>query len=495
MLTFFVIANLNRWLLLLEVLIGRVEALKDGLHPATETQQLLNASMVSTVLHTLRFAVDTDPNRHWQIWRPKWRRKRGRRSAEVGDPSVEQDEEVEEKLGLDFKTCFETHGTAYLPDHLVEWNNVPLNYKHDFIDKLGIAAVASGFGKKFKGIGTTRIELASDHLTLDMFREIAREDGRESLHSTDRSLQLGAQLCVRLYIKEVFDLLLERDLKDQLKGLYGAEKVRERKRCIDDFNGRLRSCHQGVEDGLAGLDIDVLDAVAGTKLVLSQCKPPEEETRNGITRFGDHNTGYWSDKVMALFDFDLTGSSPEGALGAEERRQPTWSNRGYRIFTRRIYNILVEERGKRVGKLFKNHILASTAASSLLAIPRYDIDHLSTMHKAKRAHSKEAFAIIKSLSQLERTQVIVPILSEDDTKANAILYNRETKTQDKLDRATQIITNTIFDNPDDLKVYTTKYREGAKLGIPTFSTMRQWPDTVEASSFLAAVIERLGIEE
>ena len=99
---------------------------------------------------------------------------------------------MEEKLGLDFKTYFKIYGTTYLLDYLIEWNNVPLNYKYDFIDKLGIIVVASGFRKKFKGIRTTRIELASDYLTLDIFREIIREDRRESLYSTDRLLQLSA---------------------------------------------------------------------------------------------------------------------------------------------------------------------------------------------------------------------------------------------------------------------------------------------------------------
>ena len=46
----FTAAQLNRWLLCLEVLIGRVKAGEDGQPAASQEEQLINSVMVSTVV-------------------------------------------------------------------------------------------------------------------------------------------------------------------------------------------------------------------------------------------------------------------------------------------------------------------------------------------------------------------------------------------------------------------------------------------------------------
>jgi len=60
----FIAAQLNRWLLCLEVLIGRVKAGEDGRPAASQEEQLINGVMVSAVVRMLRMCFSTNLSLH-----------------------------------------------------------------------------------------------------------------------------------------------------------------------------------------------------------------------------------------------------------------------------------------------------------------------------------------------------------------------------------------------------------------------------------------------
>ena len=63
---------------------------------------------------------------------------------------------------------------------------------------------------------------------------------------------------------------------------------------------------------------------------------------------------------------------------------------------------MVEEVGESAGHRFLNYV-KDYAAQCLWAIPQYNYDRLSVMHKASKHHSREAREDISMLSELERT--------------------------------------------------------------------------------------------
>ena len=72
----------------------------------------------------------------------------------------------------------------------------------------------------------------------------------------------------------------------------------------------------------------------------------------------------------------------------------------------------MEEVGQLAGHRFLDCV-KEYAGKYLLAIPQYNYDKLSVMHKASKHHSRDAQEEISMLSTLERTNWLVPQLSEE----------------------------------------------------------------------------------
>ncbi|KAJ9653125.1 hypothetical protein H2201_009177 [Coniosporium apollinis] len=236
----FAAANISRWLLLLEVLIGRVDAGHDGRLAATREQQLVNGVMVSAVIQALQLITSTDPAICPKIWKSQWyarewkRVGRGEAGADDSDSNGDGGNRSGRRrlIGLNFRGSIEESGMAWLPQDLVHWNVTP-TFTEQALKRLALAENA--FRKSFQKTWGIQKLLAREDTMLSLFRSYLRES------ETD-GVRVGAQLAVQSYIQGVVALLAGR----------WTEGPRDSKKRLEEFIARA-----GLEDeeasGLRGL--------------------------------------------------------------------------------------------------------------------------------------------------------------------------------------------------------------------------------------------------
>jgi hypothetical protein len=380
----FAAAELNRWLLCLEVLIERVSAGHDGRPAASQEEQVINGVMVSALVRLLRMSTSTDPSLHPSMWRREWR-------SRVWRPREASNDDLEEgsgsstrggakRLGLDLQTCVRENGMAWLPVEEIHWNTRP-TFTSRAIKRLAVAANA--FQKSFHKNSNIQRSISHEDAMFRLFRDYLRT-------SEQGGIKLGAQLSVRSYIQEVIALLAGR----------WTDGPRKPKRRLKEFIARAKF-EDDEASGLSGLSwVMVADLIDGPpRVVKVRQSKASGETSNGKAHFARYDTGLWKDKVFALFAWD---DEPADAL--KKRR---WHNAAFRVLTRRLHSIVVEEVGESAGRRFLSSI-KNYAAQCLWAIPQYNHDKLSVMYRASKHHSQEE---IGALNLLERTNWLVPQMS------------------------------------------------------------------------------------
>jgi hypothetical protein len=402
----FAAAELNRWLLCLEVLIERASVGHDGGPAASQEEQVINGVMVSALVRLLRMSTSTDPSLYPSMWRREWRSRVWRpRNREASNDDVEEGsgsptQGGAKRLGLDLRTCVRENGMAWFPVEEIHWNIRP-TFTSRAIKRLAVAA--NGFQKSFHKNSSIRRGVSHEDAVFQLFRDYVRT-------SEQAGIELGAQLSVRSYIQEVIALLAER----------WTDGPRKPKRRLKKFIARAK-LEDDEASGLRGLSwVIVADLIDGApRVVKVRQSKARGETSNGQAHFARYDTGLWRDKVFALFAWD------DERADAPKKRG--WHNAGFRVLTRRLHSIVVEEVGESAGRRFLSFI-KEYAGQCLWAIPQYDYDKLSVMYKASKHHSQEAQDEIGGLNLLERTNWLVPQMATEyniDFRAIERHYGRD----------------------------------------------------------------------
>jgi hypothetical protein len=411
----FAAADISRWLLLLEVLIRRVDTGHDGRLASTREQQLVNGVMVSALVQALQLSTGTDPTTCHKIWRSRWHARewgtarRGEDRAEGSDSNSDNRPNRRQLIGLGFRQRIQESGMAWLPQDLILWNVIP-TFTEQALKELALADNA--FQKSFHKTRNIQKLLSREDTMFKLFRSYIRE-------SEIAALKMGVQLSIQSYIQEVLALLAQR----------WTEGPRNPKKRLEEFIASA-----GLDDeessGLRGLTWEMVTRLTGSppRIVGVRQSKAGGKTRNGKAHFAQYDTGLWKDKVFALFAWD-----DERADAGKKRG---WHNAAFRLLTRRLHSIVVEEAGDLGGRTFLA-LLKHYAAQRLWMIPQYDYDKLSVMYKASKHHSHNSREEISALTSLERTNWLVPQLSakyDSDYRAIQGHYGQYRRCLDKTAR-------------------------------------------------------------
>jgi hypothetical protein len=132
---------------------------------------------------------------------------------------------------------------------------------------------------------------------------------------------------------------------------------RNRKERLTKFVARAK-LEDDESSGLRGISYAIaVDLIGGPpRIVKARQSNASRQTRNGEAHFARHDTGLWKDKVFALFAWD-----DERADTPKKRR---WHNAAFRVLTRRLHSVVVEEVGESAGHRFLT-LIKQYAAQSL----------------------------------------------------------------------------------------------------------------------------------
>jgi len=347
----FAAAELNRWLLCLEVLLGRVSAGHDGRAAASQEEQLINGVMVSAMVRVLRMSTGTDPSPHSSMWLGEWWSRKRQGLREPGNDEIEGDIESDgdgnyqrkiKRFGLDLRKCVRENGMAWFPVEPIHWNVIPA-FTSRAIKRLALAANA--FQKSFHKTSNIRGLLLREDAMLQLFRTYLRTE------PTTVAIKVGIQLSVQAYIQEVLALLADR----------WADRPRKPKERVEAFV-KAAKLEDEEASGLCGLSWVMVAKLIGCppRVVGVRRSKAGGKSRNGRAHFAQYDTGLWSDKVFALFAWDDER--------ADAKKKRGWHNAAFRVLTRRLHSIVVEEVGEFGGRMFLTYF-KNYAARSLWAIP------------------------------------------------------------------------------------------------------------------------------
>ena len=332
-------------------------------------------------------STSTDPLAHPSMWLGKRRGGEREGESEASDEDVEGERGRRQagKLGLNLRACVKENGMAWFPVDLIHWNITP-TFTRQAIKRLALAANA--FQKSFHKTRNIQKSLSHENTMFQLFRDYLRT-------SEELGIKTGAQLSIQSYIQEVLGLLADRWSdwpEDSLTDL-----AKDRKKRREEFLARAKF-EDDEASGLRGLSWHMVsDLMDGPPRVVKV-----RQNKNGRGHFARYDTGLWKDKVFALFAWD-----DEPANGPKKRR---WHNAAFRVLTRRLHSIVVEEVGESAGRRFLSYI-KDYAPQYLWAIPQYNCDKLSVMYQASKHHSREVQEEIGALNLLERTNWLVPQIS------------------------------------------------------------------------------------
>lgn len=344
----FIAAELNRWLLCLEALIGETAV------GVEQSMQLVNGTMVSVLVRVLHMHIGCDPPSHQPIWRGEWRSRARQR-----------------RRGLNLQASVEEHGLAWFPAEHAHWNIVP-TFTARALETLSIPK--NGFQKTFGARGDVYERLSQEDRMYQLFREQLRA-------SPANGAKLGGQLAVQRYVKDILMLLAERGIAEHKSNPTARFAAYKAKAGL-------------TEEEAAGLD--------GLSLALVRKLTIDGEPRIATPHAGNgEGTGhFWGAKVGGLFWWSDDDEDSRA-------RKTRWDGAGFRVFTQRLHSIVVEEAGAAAGKKFIGLVYLS-AFNHLWAIPQYSTATLSVLYQASKNHSRATQARVRGLSTLERTNWLVP---------------------------------------------------------------------------------------
>ena len=383
--------DVTRWLWILEVLISQVLPGLGDLSPVTQEQQMLNGALVSTVIRSLALTVGGgDPSRSSALWRDSWTRQ----VPTPPEENQESDGETSEvkQVGLRYKESLENHGMIWLPSGLLTWDTWPAFAPEVLGD---LAVYRNAFQKSFKHMPDIQKKLKQENRFFASFRSYlkrARIHSRSSpnlfYQKTMHALNLGAELIIQAFIKDIFSLLAGRfecDVKNK----------RARKAIF------LKSLEEEEASGLAGLDYGTIEALLPREPNIALAKGA---ARHANSHFEQYKTGLWRDKLMGLFLWD------DNPAGSDEKKRG-WDNMPFRRLVRSLHSLVRRECDNATAEKFLG-VLKTVASQKIWIIPQYDIGKISGLRKALSRNDQDSGEAIESLSELDRTNWLMPQLPE-----------------------------------------------------------------------------------
>ncbi|OCK73043.1 hypothetical protein K432DRAFT_387581, partial [Lepidopterella palustris CBS 459.81] len=384
----FRLSELNRWLLCLESLASEAEPEPGTGAVIPAERQQLHAAMAAAMRRLLHLSASCGcPNWVPSLWKGKRKTSARRRKKGEGGPGRPPTAQPKYKRqGLGLEAAVQTYGMAWFPEHIVHWDaGLPVFTERD-MKTLDVAF--NGLQRSFRTANLQRAIAREDATWTFLRTQILELHGRDEMPGAYITC---AQLCVQEYVKWVFSKLGERWRKHILAD--GRQVPAE---------GLTRSLSPRVANGLEGLAwhniVRLLEGEVEDEDIRRVRAKENVGARNGAVRFPGHASGRWADRVKPIFIWEKEGEP-----------QRTWKGaHPFRIMVVKIESILREEIGPDAIGGFHEE-LGATACDHLWTILHYDFSKASVMYKANnRSHGAETIAYIKSLSELARTNFVVP---------------------------------------------------------------------------------------
>ena len=406
-------AQINRWLLYLEVVAARITRGRNNQAAADRERQLLDGPLVSIVLRMLHLSMSkVIPERNPAYWKNTF--------------LVRLDVTRSKRYsGLNLRQIWASQGLAFLPFDLIHWNPMTLTHRATRRLKFAQNAYGAPFHKQKQGL---HHKLSQGNSELEFFRSLLQQVQAEAnsehyltnrvdrrarnapyafdvskiternegyLSDTEVSehvdltsspyevLRVGAELVVQHYIADVWQTLHRRHQADR--------RVNGFVQSFDDFLQPLRAEEAA---GLEGLSLSMIAKLCGEnpRVVEARLTGPEGRSRGGQAWFPQFASQRWHDRLTVLFNLD-------DETGNKKR---SWNEYSYRRYLRHLHNIVKAELGVHYGIRFL-HTVWACATHHLWTVPQFDIDHFAVMYKPSKHHSEQTREAVKDLTQLQRT--------------------------------------------------------------------------------------------
>jgi hypothetical protein len=358
----FLIASINRWLVLLESLIRIGDDSSDS---HVSEVQLNYGTVVALALDCLRFVFDGDPRRHHRLWRDTWSSKRGRRSDK--QRTSDSEKQVTTYKGLNFKDALKKYGVPWIQEDMMIWNVDPPTFEPTVREQLALH-MHSRFTTSTAGVAPARAMVTADSAQTALFTQKLRACSNDD--ELDECLNIAAELCVQRYTMEVLTEMEEWFLDTEVEAAGDGLDAKTKKQLIIDlkFKWRERAPEHMLAgyNGLCTRSLGVLTAAASVRIGprsipyidMNQYKLARQPRTKNLK-----SSELWQNKIFPLFNWDRPGSKPDFP------KPCAWNAKSYRTFTRRLFHILASERDSDVAERFLTSHIPAIAAKALLVIP------------------------------------------------------------------------------------------------------------------------------
>ena len=359
----FMTAQVNRWVLIVEIMTSRVQGGPRGILPASREEQILNGAMVTLGVHLVRFSFGAVVPTSRKLWRdryPSKKMKRGVLSEEETPISMEQ--------GLNIQHAFKRYGYVRLPPRYFLWHQLaftPEAYKIQGLTR-------SGFGAHFRAGAELQTKVSSNDYLMRLIMAWLRAawDALEHTNTTARDSALQAvfrgisELVIQRFIWALFHELCNR------KAGPGYRSATQR---IEDFRDFIKRLTPLEAHGLSGLTVEMIQRLIQHEPLITFVRPSKKPLI-GEPIWPRPASPLWEDKVRPLFDF----RPGKGFL----TKAPGWDEKPYRRLTKDIYGKITDHFGSGAASDFVD-ILVSVASRFLWVIPLYNPSSISGVYDPK----------------------------------------------------------------------------------------------------------------
>ncbi|KAI4154771.1 MAG: hypothetical protein LQ341_000296 [Variospora aurantia] len=388
----FMSALINRWLLPLEALIAqsRPEAQREV---ASIDSQRLHSVTISILLRTLRLTFGGFAPQEFQaLWKAQWteKTKRWRRRPTTQRDGPDSGSGRVTRYGLDYQGILKTHGIISLPQ-LFLWEGL-LSIRPDIIPRLGLT---NAFQQHFRVQRDIATLVTRQDRVLGRLRELVLEvkslPNTHAWRDSDTSMRFystAAELVIQIYVKRVWEILKQR----LTKGLKRQPAQRARRQ----FDAILSPSQR---QGLEGLTYSSVSRVLGFEPRITFIRQAKLEDNRHRYFLAYHSTGFWVDRLRALFYFG----------DREDELERKWEQEPFRTFTRQVYGIIEDELDTTWAEDWLNY-LVHFAARKLLIIPHYDNSRAYVEYQGAEPNRHSPEVTHTTWPRLQRLNWIVAVI-------------------------------------------------------------------------------------
>ena len=241
----------------------------------------------------------------------------------------------------------------------------------------------------------------------------------EYVEVRQKAMNLGAEMVLAAFIQDVFSLLIDRARKcdGYPNGATAAQ------RWLHDL------LPPAVAEGRRGLNHAMIEGIIGREPRIAGGRPPRNDDRENVFR-QYQESGSWVDRLRGLFLYDDLGD-----------RTRSWETQSFRTLTRHLVGIASQVVGANGAEMFLRNLIIH-ASKRLFIIPQYDLEHLSIIFKAKKNHTAQRQAEIKSSNLLTRSNWYLAAFAQ--TRAGMLRMNRAPREDDGTPAVGQQVAQNIL---------------------------------------------------